>query len=71
MSSSVTYLKQSTCIPTSACAPCLSKEENRGVRGGEKNNSRWKTDEMKKETQSRSGGRQGVPQEEDLMKEWW
>ena len=41
------------------------------VTGRQDEQSGHKAERMKKEWISGSGSRQGVPEEEDLMKEWW
>ena len=63
------FIKQSTCT---SCAACQDKDEKKGIARGQQNTqSNPRTEKRRKDLGTGSGRRQGVPQEEDLMKEWW
>ena len=72
-SSSSNPMKYNTCsfvVPCAAHQDRFKEDLMRTVTGRQEDQSRHKADRMKKEWISDSRFWQGVPEEEDLMKEW-
>ena len=73
MSSSTNSMNHNNCSTFGHCNTHQDRsiKEVMETRSRQEEQSRYKTERMKKEWNSGSERRQGVPEEEDLMKEWW